>query len=238
MTTTLFSVAFILSLAIGSEPRAMISPQATFRPQRLNKIFRGCDKYSELLLKRKSKITWLSSAQMQSITKKAVGPEFPKACRCRGTIVVYVLVDAQGKVVCSRTLAGHPLLQAASLQAVRQWEFEPHIDNGQAVPFAGSLSFKFDASGWETIIQEGVDVMTKTINLNENISLQTVLALTRNGNEVVIEEKGRPLAKLTPIVEAVQPRPRVLGLRTGTIWMSDDFDDELPDEFWGFDKEL
>ena len=26
---------------------------------------------------------------------------------------------------------------------------------------------------------------------------------------------------------------RVLGLHTGHIWMSDDFDDELPDEEWG-----
>lgn len=231
MTSILLFVASLLLLMVGNGPLTTISLHATFRPQRLNKIFRGCDKYSELFPKRKSKITWLSSAQMQAIIKKAVEPEFPKSCRCRGTIVVYVLVDAQGKVVCSRTLSGHPLLQAASLQAVRQWEFEPLVDNGQAVPFAGSIAFKFDASGWETIIQEGVDVMTKTINLDENLSLQAVLALARNGDEVVIEENGEPLARLLPVTKP-EKRERLLGLREGQVWLSDDFAAPLPDSFW------
>jgi hypothetical protein len=32
-------------------------------------------------------------------------------------------------------------------------------------------------------------------------------------------------------------KPRILGLHPGAIWMSDDFDDPLPDEFWlGDDK--
>ncbi|HEX4951650.1 MAG TPA: DUF2281 domain-containing protein [Blastocatellia bacterium] len=26
---------------------------------------------------------------------------------------------------------------------------------------------------------------------------------------------------------------RIPGLQQGKVWMSDDFDDELPDEFWG-----
>ncbi len=80
--------------------------------------------------------------------------------------------------------------------------------------------------------------MTKTINLNDNISIQTVIALTRNGDEVVIEENGEPLAKVSPIEKPKIQKKRTAGLGTGIIWMSDDFDDELPDEFWGFDKEL
>lgn len=80
--------------------------------------------------------------------------------------------------------------------------------------------------------------MTKIINLNEDISIQTVVALTKNGDEVVLEENGKPIAKITPIKEIEQSQPRVFGLGKGKTWMSDDFDDELPDEFWGFDKEL
>jgi len=41
--------------------------------------------------------------------------------------------------------------------------------------------------------------MTKAVSLNENISIQTVIALTRNGDEVVIEENGEPLAKVSTI---------------------------------------
>ena len=80
--------------------------------------------------------------------------------------------------------------------------------------------------------------MTKTVSLSENVSLQTVIALTRNGDEVVIEENGAPLARVTPVAKPTEQKPRIAGLGKGTIWMSDDFDDELPDEFWGFDKEL
>ncbi len=73
--------------------------------------------------------------------------------------------------------------------------------------------------------------MTKTLSLDENISIETVLALTRNGDEVVIEENGEPLVKVTPIEKPKEQKPRVAGLGKG-YFMSNDFDDELPDEFW------
>ncbi len=72
--------------------------------------------------------------------------------------------------------------------------------------------------------------MTKTVSINE-VSIQTVIALTRNGDEVVIEENGEPLARLVPIKKS-GPKQRVLGLGKGKTWMSDDFDDMLPDSFW------
>jgi antitoxin (DNA-binding transcriptional repressor) of toxin-antitoxin stability system len=78
--------------------------------------------------------------------------------------------------------------------------------------------------------------MTKTVSLNE-ISIETVIALARNGDEVIVEENGEPVAKITPI-ERPEPKQRVLGLgKDEGYFMSEDFDDELPDEFWGFDKE-
>jgi prevent-host-death family protein len=80
--------------------------------------------------------------------------------------------------------------------------------------------------------------MTKTVSISEAQSqLQGLLALTRNGDEIIIEENGESLARLVPI-EKAEPKQRILGLGKGKTWMSDDFDDELPDEFWGFDKEL
>ena len=79
--------------------------------------------------------------------------------------------------------------------------------------------------------------MTKTVNLKE-VSIESVIALTRNGDDVIVEEDGAPVAKITPI-EKLEIKQRVLGLGAEKdYFMSDDFDDELPDEFWGFDKEL
>lgn len=81
--------------------------------------------------------------------------------------------------------------------------------------------------------------MTKTLSVNE-ISIEIVIKSAKNGEEIVLEENGKPIAKITPIEETEQtePKKRIFGLGKGKTWMSEDFDDELPDEFWGFDKEL
>lgn len=81
--------------------------------------------------------------------------------------------------------------------------------------------------------------MTKTLSINEVPSLLPgLLALAREGDEIIIEENGEPVASVSPIQKTPKPKQRVFGLGRGTIWMSDDFDDELPDEFWGFNEEL
>jgi antitoxin (DNA-binding transcriptional repressor) of toxin-antitoxin stability system len=80
--------------------------------------------------------------------------------------------------------------------------------------------------------------MTKTISISEvQNSVQTLIALTKNGDEIVLEENGEAIAKITPIAKP-ERKERILGLGKNGYFMSDDFDDELPDEFWGFDKEL
>jgi len=47
-----------------------------------------------------------------------------------------------------------------------------------------------------------------------------------------LEENSEPLARITPIEKPKELKQRIAGLGKGTMWMSDDFDDELPDEFW------
>lgn len=83
--------------------------------------------------------------------------------------------------------------------------------------------------------------MTKTVSISEaQTQLHGLLARARDdGDEIIIEENGKPLAKITPIEKPAVQKQRVLGLGRGAgYFMSDDFDDDLPDDFWGFDKEL
>ena len=80
--------------------------------------------------------------------------------------------------------------------------------------------------------------MTKTVSISEaQTQLQGILALAHNGDEVIIEENGKPIAKITPIIEAEQPapKPRVFGLGKGKTWMSDDFDDEFANHNFDLD---
>ncbi|MEO6115285.1 MAG: type II toxin-antitoxin system prevent-host-death family antitoxin [Pseudolysinimonas sp.] len=54
-------------------------------------------------------------------------------------------------------------------------------------------------------------------------SLSKLLTEVEAGEEVVISRNGRPIARLTPVVQRTEPR--VLGDFAGQIWMSEDFDD-------------
>lgn len=72
---------------------------------------------------------------------------------------------------------------------------------------------------------------TKTIALEDvQASLDTLFALVREGTEVIIMDGSKPLARVSP----VEPGKRIMGLHEhlGAAWMSDDFDEPLPDEFW------
>lgn len=98
--------------------------------------------------------------------------------------------------------------------------------------------------------------MTTVVDIEEAQSkLKLLLAQVREGDEIVIEENGEKIGKIvaTPKrnggtrrtaglgqqgVDPTVKKQRVLGLGRGTIWMSEDFNDELPDEFWGFDEDL
>ena len=42
--------------------------------------------------------------------------------------------------------------------------------------------------------------MIQILSVNE-ILIQTVIKLAKSGNEIVLEENGKPIAKITPIVE-------------------------------------
>lgn len=71
----------------------------------------------------------------------------------------------------------------------------------------------------------------QTINIEKiEKQLADLLAIVENGNEIVIAQNGRPVARLKPVMP--KKKRRVAGLNRGMIWTSDDFDAPLPDEFW------
>ena len=75
--------------------------------------------------------------------------------------------------------------------------------------------------------------MTQTVSVDEaQEKLQDLLAEALAGNEVVITEHGKPVARLVPVPVAAPNKKRVAGLNRGTIWTSEDFDRPLPEEFW------
>ena len=75
--------------------------------------------------------------------------------------------------------------------------------------------------------------MSKTVSLEElHNRIDELLARVRSANEdVILAEKGAPVARMAAIAESNGGRkPRVPGSAKGEIWISDDFDDPLPEE--------
>jgi prevent-host-death family protein len=61
--------------------------------------------------------------------------------------------------------------------------------------------------------------------------LSKLLERVENGEEIVIDRAGKPVALLTQVPEQPRLRRRAGALK-GQIWMSDDFYDDLPLDMW------
>ena len=71
--------------------------------------------------------------------------------------------------------------------------------------------------------------MTETLNINE-ISTEIIIKSVKSGDEIVLEENGEPIARITPIQKPKEIKKRTAGLGKDTMWMSDDFDKDLAEE--------
>ena len=70
--------------------------------------------------------------------------------------------------------------------------------------------------------------MAEIIDIGKTeVSLEELLSIIRQGEQVILLEDNRPLARIVPL----DPNKRIAGLHP-RIWTRDDFDDPLPDEFW------
>jgi len=70
-------------------------------------------------------------------------PAIARSARASGTVVVQVTIDESGKVISARAISGHPLLQAAAVQAAYGARFSPTQLSGQPVKVTGTISYNF-----------------------------------------------------------------------------------------------
>ena len=75
-----------------------------------------------------------------------VAPIYPPialSARVQGVVIIEATIDTRGKVADARVLRSIPLLDRAALDAVRQWEYEPMLLNGEPVPVTVTVTVKF-----------------------------------------------------------------------------------------------
>jgi protein TonB len=61
-------------------------------------------------------------------------------------VVLGCVISREGKVTKVRVLRGHPLLDDAAIEAVRQWEYAPTVIDGEPVPVLLTVTVDFRIS--------------------------------------------------------------------------------------------
>ena len=80
---------------------------------------------------------------------KDVRPQYPsiaQSARVQGVVIIEATIGPNGRVADARVLRSTPLLDAAALDAVRQWEFSPTLLNGVPVPVIMTVTVQFTLS--------------------------------------------------------------------------------------------
>ena len=72
-------------------------------------------------------------------------PPIARSAHASGQVVVQVLIDENGSVVAAHATSGHPLLQAAAVNAARSSRFTPTKLSGQPVKVNGVIIYNFVA---------------------------------------------------------------------------------------------
>jgi protein TonB len=77
---------------------------------------------------------------------KPVYPEVARQTRTQGAVILDLTIGADGKVKSVKVVKSLALLDAAAMNAAKEWEFKPTLVNGKATPviMTTSVIFKLD----------------------------------------------------------------------------------------------
>jgi|KBSMisStaDraftv2_1062788.scaffolds.fasta_scaffold05879_4 TonB family protein len=74
---------------------------------------------------------------------RAVYPPIAQSARVQGVVILEVTIGIDGRVQDAKVLRSIPMLDAAALDAVKQWEFTPTMLNGAPVPVMMTVTVNF-----------------------------------------------------------------------------------------------
>jgi protein TonB len=92
----------------------------------------------------------VSSGVTQGLVTHRVEPTYPpiaKAARVQGTVILAAVIGKDGTIQNLHVVSGHPLLQGAAMEAVKQWRYRPYILNGEPVEVDTQVIVNFTLAG-------------------------------------------------------------------------------------------
>jgi TonB family protein len=106
----------------------------------------GTDETVQTTEESESSAAFISGGILNGKALSLPNPSYPaiaRAARASGNVTVEILIDERGCVRSARAVSGHPLLQAAAVEAARQACFPPTRLSGHPEKVKGILSYNF-----------------------------------------------------------------------------------------------
>jgi outer membrane biosynthesis protein TonB len=105
-----------------------------------------CALRTEVLKNKHERTIWLEPDEMVDRAIENAQPNRDAHFRGSGYVLVNVLVDRKGKIICAITINGHPLAKEAAMSAALKWTFKPMVTGSRPISFLGHLLFYFPYS--------------------------------------------------------------------------------------------
>ena len=155
-----------------------------------------CKDDSNLLRNKNGKPVFIPAKELGSRIIWYERPEYPKACRCTGSVQVMALINNAGSVECFQFLSGHPLLRAPISKALRKWQFQTVEVKGKTVSVSSVITFNLTDP----------DDITDSVTIPQDLPCETNARLLKdnNGKPVWIgaqDMKNRAVYKVDPYLD-------------------------------------
>ncbi len=107
----------------------------------------------------------VGGAMTEPVKLTGAGPVYPEAARrarIQGVVVLELTIDTEGRVTQIHTLRPLPLgLTEAAVAAIRTWQFQPSILNGQPVALNYIMTVRFHLDSTPAVAAESAKAVTK-----------------------------------------------------------------------------
>jgi protein TonB len=74
---------------------------------------------------------------------KPTYPPLARAARVTGVVLLQATISKQGTIEDLKVITGHPLLNDAAIEAVKQWRYKPQQLNGQPIEVITTITVNF-----------------------------------------------------------------------------------------------
>jgi protein TonB len=88
----------------------------------------------------------VSSGVVEGLLLHKVEPAYPqmaKIAHIQGDVLLQAIISKTGRIENLRAISGHPILQQAALEAVKQWQYKAYVLNGEPVEIETQITVKF-----------------------------------------------------------------------------------------------